>query len=264
MVLWLGSQVSRPNQEAAAFWARDAGATVRQELGNTPTVERRGQSSLPWPPECGTLQLKPDQDTLRPGKRDANSLPACMRNSSRRCPVLLSARAQLTLSHWEHTPASKPDHRKQAQQDTLLCIEDWEGSTLFGPPGEKPKVPAGRERSPRKLVTPQPTLCPQPLSIPLLLLTPRQVGANQAGPQHPSPRAKVTLPKIQPPQPISPGSRPTHGDPRMEAGETLPGWELAEPGVCGALPQPLPPQGISHSQGKAQRGRSKGTDLAQQ
>lgn len=138
------------------------GLLLGQELGNTPTVERRGQSSLPWPSGCGTLQLKPDQDTLRPGKRDANSLPACMRNSSRRCPVLLSARAQLTLSHREQTPASKPDHRKQAQQDTLLCIEDWEGSNFFGPPGEKPKVPAGRERSPRKLVTPQPTLCPQP------------------------------------------------------------------------------------------------------
>lgn len=41
-------------------------------------------------------------------------------------------------------------------------------------------MPVGRERSPRKLVTPQPTLCQQSLSIPLLLLTLGRVGANQA------------------------------------------------------------------------------------
>ena len=138
------------------------------------------------------VKARPGHTTHRE-KRDANLLPACTRNSSRRCPVPLSARAQLAPSHWAQTclllPASQPDRRKWARQNTLLCVEDWEGSNLFGPPGEKPKVPVGRERSRRKVVTAQPTLCPQPLSIPLLLLTPGQVCANQAPSRSPAPIA---------------------------------------------------------------------------
>lgn len=62
-----------------------------------------------------------------------------------------------------------------------------------------------------------------------------------------------------------PSCRWTHGgNPWTEAGETLLGQELAEFGVCGAALQPLPPRGVSHGQGKAPRGWSKGPDLARQ
>lgn len=43
-------------------------------------------------------------DTQHPGKRDANSLPACMRN--RCCPVLFLTRAQLTPSWHRLLPTS--------------------------------------------------------------------------------------------------------------------------------------------------------------
>ena len=70
------------------------------------------------------VKARPGHTTHRE-KRDANSLPACTRNSSRRCPVPLSARAQLAPSHRAQTclllPASQPDRRKRAQQNTLLC-----------------------------------------------------------------------------------------------------------------------------------------------
>lgn len=111
--------------------------------------------------------------TMPREKRDANSLPACMRNSSKHCPVPLSARAQLAPSHWAQCTAP------------LLPGHFIDVAVHVSPQNEHSRGPS----------------------------------------------------LAQPPAADGPMGRNT----QTEASEILLGQELAEPGVCGAAPQPLPP-----------------------